>query len=267
MNATPIPELEDPALAPRLALPPRRNPAGAGWDWIVSGWRLFKRAPLMWVLSMVVVFVVAMVVNIVPILGSLAFQLLQAVVAGGFMVACHSLSRGGDFEIEHLMAGFKRHFGRLMLLGVFLIVSSVVIMLVLFVFFGTSVVSAYMTSGGDPEAVARAIMGSAMLVLLGGLVALALTIPMLAAYWFAPALVILNDMTVGAALKESFVGCFRNFVPFLVYGIVMTILAIVAAIPFGLGFLVWLPLAVASTYAAYRAIYTDPPTDEPAVQV
>jgi uncharacterized membrane protein len=48
----------------------------------------------------------------------------------------------------------------------------------------------------------------------------------------------------------------RNIIPFLVYGIVMMLLAIVAVIPFGLGMLVWVPLAITSTYTSYRAIFT-----------
>jgi uncharacterized membrane protein len=58
------------------------------------------------------------------------------------------------------------------------------------------------------------------------------------------------------ALKASLVTCIRNFIPFLVYSIVMTALAIVAVIPFGLGFLVWVPLVITTTYVAYREIFT-----------
>jgi uncharacterized membrane protein len=68
-----------------------------------------------------------------------------------------------------------------------------------------------------------------------------------------------------AAMKASFHGCFRNFLPFLVYGLVMMLLAILAAIPVGLGFLVWIPLAIASTYTAYRGIFTDEAEDAPVV--
>jgi uncharacterized membrane protein len=38
---------------------------------------------------------------------------------------------------------------------------------------------------------------------------------------------------------------------------VMTIGVFVAIIPFGLGMLVWVPLAIASTYVAYRQIFTE----------
>lgn len=266
MSATPAAEPDDLPTQPRLALPSRSNRAGAGWDWIVQGWKLFARAPLMWIISIVVLFIAAIAINIVPFIGGVVFQLLQAVIAGGFMVACHSLSRGGDFELEHLLSGFKRNFGSLLLLGVFLVVGGLLIMLVLMMFVGATVVSVFLGGGNADQAVA-AIAASAMTMLLGGLVALALTIPLMAAYWFAPALVILNDMKPLAALKESFFGSFRNFTPFLIYGIVMTVLAVLAAIPFGLGMLVWIPLAVTSTYAAYRAIFTEPPTDVPAVTI
>lgn len=266
MSATPIPELDDPSAAPRLASPLRVNRAGAGWEWIVQGWRLFARAPLMWVISLIIVFIAAIAINLVPFIGSIAFQLLQGVIAAGFIVGCHSLSRGGDFELEHLLAGFKRNFTSLLILGVFLVVGGLVIMLVLVLLVGATVVPIIM-GGGNAEQAMATIAASAMTMMLGALVALALTIPMMAAYWFAPALVVLNDMRPVAALKASFFGSLRNFVPFLVYGIVMTVFAVIAVIPFGLGMLVWIPLAITSTYAAYRGIFTDPPEDVPAVSL
>jgi uncharacterized membrane protein len=60
-----------------------------------------------------------------------------------------------------------------------------------------------------------------------------------------------------AALKESFVGCLRNILPFLVYSIVVLVLGIVASIPLGLGWLVLGPVLIASVYTAYRDIFGD----------
>jgi uncharacterized membrane protein len=79
----------------------------------------------------------------------------------------------------------------------------------------------------------------------------------MAAYWFAPALVMLHDMPPIEAMKASFFACFRNFVPFLVYSLVMGFTLFIAILPFGLGLLVWVPVAIASTYAAYRQIFTE----------
>jgi hypothetical protein len=47
--------------------------------------------------------------------------------------------------------------------------------------------------------------------------------------WFAPALVALRGATAVAAMKASFLSCLRNWVPFLVYGLI-AIAAFVAAV-------------------------------------
>jgi uncharacterized membrane protein len=239
----------------QLVLPGRSAPAGAGWDWVVQGWGLFTRAPLMWILSIIIVFVIAVVMAFVPIIGSLAFQLLQGVFAGGFVAACRVLEKDGDFELEHLFSGFTKRFVPLMLVGLITLLAWVAILLVFFAFAGFSLIAAFMS--GDPNSALAALTASAASLIIGGLVVLALMVPLMAAYWFAPALVMMNDMSAGAAMKESLFACFRNFVPFLIYGIVMLVAAIIAAIPFGLGYLVWMPVAIASTYAAYRQIFTE----------
>jgi len=44
-------------------------------------------------------------------------------------------------------------------------------------------------------------------------------------------------------------------VPFVLYGLVGLVLGIVASIPFGLGWLVLGPVAIASVYVGYRDIF------------
>jgi len=239
----------------RLVLPPRRHAAGAGWTWIAQGWKLFTRAPLMWILSILVWIVIAIVLNLVPFVGGLAFQVLQAAIGAGFMVACRSIEVGGDFELEHLFAGFRTRFASLLVVGLIVLGCSILIFLVFAAFAGFSILGAILS--GDPQVIAHDIMASALTLALGLLVALALYVPLAAAFWFAPALVILNGLGPVEAMKQSLAGCLKNFVPFLVWGIVMLVFAILAAIPVGLGYLVWVPLAIASSYAAYRGIYTE----------
>jgi uncharacterized membrane protein len=229
--------------------------AGAGVDWIGEGWKLFAKAPLMWVVSILVLFVLAIVVNIVPFIGGLAFQLLQPVFAAGFIVACRSLETGGEFELEHLFAGFKKNFANLLVVGLILVAGGIALLLVFAVFAGFGLVTAFMT--GDANNMLPALMASGMSIALGTLVMLFLMIPLLMAYWFAPALVMMHDMAPMAAMKTSFRGCLRNIVPFIVYGFVMFVLACVAMIPIGLGMLVWIPVAMASNYVGYRRIFTE----------
>ena len=258
MNSTAATESQSESDGLRLVLPGRSLPAGAGWDWIAGGWKLFVRAPLMWIIAMVLILIAFILLGLVPILGGIVVQLLQPVIGAGLIVACHSLERGGEFELEHLFAGFKRNFGSLVVVGALFLLGGILILLVFLAFIGFSVGAAFLTV--DPEQILNAVMASALTVLVGVLVMLALMVPLVAAYWFAPALVVMHDMSPLAALRESFFASFRNFIPFLVYGIILFVLAIVAAIPFGLGYLVLVPVVMASTYVGYRQIFTDEAT-------
>lgn len=257
MNAAQVQDASPEALdrGLKLVVPGKQESAGDGWTWIAEGWKLFAKAPLMWIISIVIMFVIALVVSIVPFIGTLAFQVIQAVLVGGLVVACRSLETGGEFELEHLFAGFTKRFVPLAIVGLLVLVGWIVILLIFAVFVGFSILGALMTA--DPEAAYAAVAASIGSILLGTLVMLGLMVPLLAAYWFAPALVMMHDMKPLAAMRESFFASFRNFVPFLVYGIVMFVALLIAMIPFGLGLLVWAPLAIASTYVAYRRIFTE----------
>jgi uncharacterized membrane protein len=116
---------------------------------------------------------------------------------------------------------------------------------------GTSSMVAIAT-GSTPDAV----VGSTALI--GILLTLALFIPVNMAMWFAPALVMLQEHSAPHAVAESFRGCLKNIVPFLLYSVILFVLAVIAAIPFGLGWLVLAPIVFGSVFAAYRDIYFGP---------
>ena len=63
-------------------------------------------------------------------------------------------------------------------------------------------------------------IGQHAAILLMVLVVMALSIPLAMAIWFAPALVVFHDLQPLDAMKQSFAGCLKNIVPFLVYGII-----------------------------------------------
>jgi len=250
-------------LEPGPAVPAKSRPAGDGTAWIGAGWRLFTRAALMWVVAMLVLLVIVILANLIPIVGPVVMHLLNPVFMAGLVVACASLERGGEFELEHLFAGFKRNFTGLLVVGIVVFAVEVVLLLLFVGIAGVGLFSGIITatSGEEAEAI---LLASLMPLLLGSLVTLALMMPLLMAYWFAPALVVMHGMAPLTAMRESFMGCLRNIVPSLVYGVVMLVLLIVALIPLGLGLLVWVPLFFTSSYAAYRAIFTEAPADVPA---
>jgi uncharacterized membrane protein len=223
-------------------------PAGHGWKWIADGWELFKRQPGTWILLLIVFVLISVLIALIPILGSVASNILWPVFAGGIMLGCRELGQDGELAVGHLFAGFRDHLGKLIVIGILYLVALIVIVVVAF---GITGIGFGVFLGADPGRVEPRVMT----ILLAVLVALALIIPVAMAAWFAPALVVLNDMGVGDALKASFWACLRNIVPFLVYGVIGIGLAIVASIPFGLGWLALGPTLAASVYAAYRDIF------------
>jgi uncharacterized membrane protein len=245
-----------PAEDLKLVLPARIEPVGAGWTWIAEGWKLFAKAPVMWLATTVVLLIILVSLRwFIPRVGTVAILLLGPVFSAGYVIACRSLERGGEFELEHFFAGFRTRFASLLAVGLLTLLGCVAMLLVFVAFSGFALMSALLSDNIDN--VLAAATASAIGILLGALAALALAVPIAAAIWFAPALVVMHGMSPLSAMKMSLVGSFRNFLPFLVYGIVMGIFLLIALIPAFLGLLAWIPLTFASTYVAYRRIFTE----------
>jgi hypothetical protein len=225
--------------------------AGQGWTWITGGFELFKKQPGMWIALVVVMFVIIFVLAFIPILGAIATFLLMPVFGGGLMLGCQALARGGPLEFGHLFAGFKTQTANLIVLGALGLGGWVVVMVPVLLIVGAGAFFGGMS--GDASGVAA--MGGSFLI--AWLLAMALSILLYMAFWFAPALVVLRGVSPVAAIQQSFFACLKNVVPFLIYGIIMLVLSIVATIPLGLGWLVLGPVVIASIYTAYRDIYGD----------
>ena len=98
-------------------------------------------------------------------------------------------------------------------------------------------------------------------ILLGSL----LVIPLIMAYWFAPALVALNNLSAVEAMKQSFNACLHNMLPLFVYSIIAALLLLLAMIPFGLGLLVLGPIMIAVLYTSYKDIFNIQTSDQVAL--
>ena len=229
------------AATPAPAPPPRQLPAGDGAAWWGESWRIFCAAPAAWLGILVVFVVVSIALVLVPRLG------------------CHALARGEPLRIGHLFEGFQRgRFAPLCILGLIwlaiLVVIAIVMVATIFLTLGASGLAALMDFSGTSIDYA-ALASAGMAVFIGGLVALAITVLVAMAYWFAPALVVLNGEPPVAALQKSFAASSRNIGAFLLYGLIYIGLAIVASIPVGLGWLVLGPMVVGSCYAGWRTIF------------
>ncbi len=241
-----------------LLAEPRKHPFGRGAGWIVQAWNYFKISPLNWILMVLVLFALAFLAALIPFIGSLIINVLYPVLFAGILLACRDLDTGKRFSIERLFAGFSiPQRNRLLILGLLYIVFSVAMLIIIMVLFGIFIGLAGMEGGfEDPDAVAMAMETTGgPLFALAVLIAIALTIPFIMAFYFAPALITFNDLEIMQALKLSFRGCLSNIMPFLLFGILMILLSILAVIPLGLGMLILAPVGMISLYVCYKDIF------------
>lgn len=232
-------------------------PAGNGWAWISASWDFFKQQPGMWILTLIILVALMAILSFIPVL-NIVVGLLGPVFIGGLMLGCRAMEEGGELEVGHLFAGFRDNAGKLILVGLFhvgaIFCIGILIGLIALLTVGGSVL-ATVRSGADPSTLPpETLLFASLMLLVFLLVGLALLVPVYMAIWFAPALIALNGTEVGAALKASFFACLRNVLPFLVYGIVMFLLSIVATVTV-IGWAVLFPMFVASVYTAYRDIF------------
>lgn len=226
--------------------------SGRGWQWIVEGFRLFRKAPFMWITLTLVLALIWMMLFAIKLVGPLLFNLLSPVFFAGFMIGCRDLEEGRELELAHVFAGFRSHAAPLVTVGGVYLVGMIVILGLIFVTAGGSMLPAALSGKhADMAAVMTAVRSLALALI----VAFAVYIPLLMAVWFAPLLVAFHGMAAVPAMKLSFHACWRNMLPFTVYGFVVLVLWFLASIPLLLGLLIVLPVVLCSIYASYKDVF------------
>jgi uncharacterized membrane protein len=223
--------------------------AGRPVEWLKRGWEIFLKNPGIWIAVTVIAAVIMLILTRVPFLGSLLANFLLLIFSAGLLLGCKSLVEGGELRVDHLFAGFKQNSNNLIRVCLFYTIGLLVVFGIPMLIVGGSAFTGGMMGSMLGAGIA---MGG---FLLAALVALALSIPLTMAIWFAPALVVFHDVAPVPAMKASFNVCLRNLVPFLVYGVILFVLLFVAVIPFGLGLLVLMPVLVGAQYASYVDLF------------
>lgn len=241
---------------------PRGVAAIQGWRWIAAGFRLYARNPLIWIVFFLIYMVIELVLAVsVPFVGAVVSALLDPILIAGFMAGCRALELDEELELGHLLAGFRSNARQLAAVGGFYLAGKMLLIVVAMAFAG-------IFFGPMPEVDFAELesMDPAQLQLVArhfmvmGTVLLGLLIPLLMAYWFAPALILFDGMPAIPAMKLSFVACRRNIWPFSVYGVAGSLLFMLGALPFGLGLLAVIPVLFGtSIYTGYRDIFVSTP--------
>jgi uncharacterized membrane protein len=222
---------------------------GACFDWLRQGWAMFLVNPGVWIGSTVLLLVMLMAISIVPLFGQIAAHLLVPLFGAGMIKLCKRLSDGEEPEIADLFAGFRHNAGQLVMVGVFFALGIFGIAFMAFM-----LVSGGLIGGGITGKVAG--FGIALGgVMLAGLLVMVLSVPVIMATWFAPALVFFHDMQPIDAMKASFAAGAKNFLPMAIFGVFLVVALFFAMLPVGMGLLLLLPVASGAVFASYRDIF------------
>lgn len=196
-----------------------------GARWLGEGWRLYRSAPLTWLMLVFLYWIMMTAVSSVPAIGvAIAVTLIPA-FSVGFMAASRSCAAGRLPGIADLFAGFRGNLPAQLALGV--------------VYFALLAIVLWATTLADGGALARW-MGTGVrpdeqiLMSDGFLAALALAAagyaPVMMLYWFAPVLSAWHGTGVAKALFFSLAACLMNWRALTGYGVAAAMVTIV--IPF-----------------------------------
>jgi len=195
--------------------------------------------------------VILMAISIVPFFGQVAAHLLAPLFGAGMVEICRKLSTDTQPEVADLFAGFRHNAGQLVMVGVFFAIG----------IFGLAFLAFLLVSGGVLGGVITGKLAGLSIamggVMLAGIFVLVLSIPVIMATWFAPALVFFHDMTPAAALRASFDAGAKNWLAMTIFGIFLVVALFFAMLPFLLGLLLLVPVFSGAVYASYRDIFVE----------
>jgi hypothetical protein len=239
----------------------RKVPATHGWLWIRQAFELFRKSPLLWMILTAAGVVGMAMLAYIPVVGKPLTTILMPLLLGGFMIGARDLEHGRELQLPHLFAGVRHNAQELITLGGINLVArflagGAMIML------GGGPLIALITSGKqirDPAVAANALTGSGLAIIVGATIFTLLVMAM----QFAPMLVLFDHMKPLQAMKTSLRACLRNIIALILYGLTLLPFAIIASIvPLGLGWLVLMPILIASLYTIYVDVFP-PQTGEP----
>lgn len=231
-------------------------PSAAGSAWIRQAFALFRRQPAGWIslLSCWTLFTVAIFL-IVPIVGPALATMLQPALFAGFVLAARDQERDVPVTISYLFAGFRVNGRALVTIGSLALVAEILVVILIGLLGFPRTIPVLESGMPDVQAYWLLLDGKEWLLILG----FGLMLLLKGVLWFTTPLLALYPMRPSHAIRWSFYAFIANFLPLLLFGLLMQVIFFFAALPWLLGLLVAMPVYAISHYTSYRQAFDDTP--------
>ncbi len=226
--------------------------ARKGVAWLKDAYALFSRARMPWLFLLAAYYVAMMAIDLVPLVGQLAVPLVKPVFAVGFLAAAWTQERGGTPRVPDLFQGFRSNLRALLTLGAVFVAGITVAVMSTALVDGGRLLDT-LTASAPATAAERDAWSASLNATLSDtrtqaamLFAVLVALPTLAALWFAPGLVVFQDLPATAALAHSLRAAVANWRPLVVYGLAVFVMGgLVPGVALAILMLV-LPASIAS---------------------
>jgi uncharacterized membrane protein YtjA (UPF0391 family) len=190
-------------------------PASSGWQWVRDGFGLFKKQPLAVFTWALFISLLVMFATFTPPIGPLLFVALMPVITVMTLAACRHIQAGRTMLPSMWPQPLTQPglFKKLLLMGALYAVLSITAALVTFLPF-----SAELTEGLRVASMEKDLTPFLSAMRLPVTLFAVLYLIIAALFWHTPVLVAWHGLRLPQALFYSGVACWRNKLPFMVYG-------------------------------------------------
>jgi uncharacterized membrane protein len=227
-------------------------PANAGVSWIRQSFVMFAAQPAGWIsLLSCWMLLTVLVFVIIPVVGPAFATMVQPGLFAGFVIAARDQEAGQPVTLSRLFAGFRFNGRPLLTLGSITLLAEILAVVLLGLLGFPRTIPVEANGWPDMRAYMALLDGKEWMVFAG----VGMMMLIKAILWFATPLLALHAMGAGHAMRWSFYAFIGNFLPMLLFGIMISGIFFLAAMPWLLGLLVAMPVYAIAHYASYRQVF------------
>lgn len=195
-----------------------RYDARHGVAWLAQAYALFRQRRLSWVVLLLAYYILLLLLRAVPLVGPYAMTILKPVFAVGLLAAAWTQERGGTPALRLLFLGFRANLTSLLPIGLFFVAGITAAVFASSLVDGGKLLELMSNAGAMSEEEITTALGDSALQI-GMLFSALLSIPVVIATWWAPALVVFQNAGAGRALLTSLRAALANWRPLAIYAL------------------------------------------------